>query len=228
MSGKVAQGPPSPLGEGTIQPERLDRFGSVVTMSAQQQWVLEGRVWQVTVGTLSTPILAGGAGTVIDADQPELVIDVPGGTVAVICNVRADAQPGVTATDADEFEILLAVDRLAVSGATATNGVVETPVGFRTNLESGSRCTVVSAVTTNLGGAPTLSMELAHPVIIGVVDGTPTSTTYTSMLFLDYDPSIKPYIVGPATIVLYAGGTVATDLFASAVWAEFTTQELGL
>ena len=71
-------------------------------------------------------------------------------------------------------------------------------------------------------------MELAHPVIIGVVDASPVSTTYAPMLFLDYDPSIKPYIVGPATIVLYAGGTVATDLFASAVWAEFTTQELGL
>ena len=93
MSGKVAQGPPSPLGEGTIQPERLDRFGSAVIMSSQQQWVLEGRVFQVTVGTLSAPVLAGGAGTIIEADQPELVIDVPGGTVAVICNVRADAQP---------------------------------------------------------------------------------------------------------------------------------------
>ena len=83
-------------------------------------------------------------------------------------------------------------------------------------------------MTSNLPGTPTLSMELSHPVIIGNVDGSAASTLWSNPLFMDYDPSVKPFIFGPATILIYAGGTVATDIFASLVWAEFTPAELGL
>ena len=107
----------------------------------------------------------------------------------------------------------------------------EPVVGAMVTIQRGDpahRVTVFSAITGNIT-APTLSMELAHPVIIGVVDGgSPASTIWSNMLHLDYDPSVKPFVVGPAAIVMYAGGSVATDLFASLVWAEFTKTELGL
>lgn len=225
---KVTQFGPKVLTDGDAEPARLNVRGDTVVMQSMQQWAFEGRVWQTTVGTMTTPVLGGGAGTILDADQPELVIDVPGGVVVAICNVRADLQPGVVAADADEFEALLAIDRTQVSGATATNGTVETPINFRTDIVSGSRVNVVSAVTTNLTAAPTLSMELTHPVLIGIKDGSAAATAYSAMLFMDYDPSVKPFVVGPATIVVYAGGTVATDIFCSAVWAEFTKTELGI
>lgn len=224
---KVTRFAPATLGDGNIEDARLNVRGDLVQMESQQQWVLEGRVWQVTVGTLSTPIVGGGSTTVLLPDQPELAIEVPSGVVVVICNVRADLQPGVTAADGEEFEVLLAVDRVAVAGIT-TEGTVETPLNFRTDISGGSLCTVNSAITSNVPTTPTPSMELAHPVIIGNVDTTPKSTLWTPPLFMDYDPAVKPIIAGPATILVHAGGTVATDIFCSAVWAEFTAAELGI
>lgn len=226
----VTRGFPAPLSNGTLTSERLNARGDTVVIPSLQQWALEGRVWQVTVGTLSTPIVGGGAGTVLDPNQPELIADIPGGTVVVPINVRMDLQAGVPTADVDEFEALFAIDRVAINGAVGATGTKETPFNLRTDIIGGPATRVTSAITSDISADPTLSMELAHPVIIAVVDvsATPADTRWSPMLFLDWDPSVKPFVVGPATLVLYAGGTIATDLFASIVWAEFTTKELGL
>jgi hypothetical protein len=222
MTFKVTTGSPSALASASVQPARLNVRGDVAVMSEAQQWVLEGRCWNMTVGTFSTPITGGGNGTILDADQPEFVINVPSGTVIALLRARIDAQVPAD-QDADELEILLAIDRAAeVAAGTFT---AETPICLRTDLSGGSRVTARSAYTGNTTAAPTLHIELAHPVkIVNIVTSGITSTD----LVLDFDPIAKPFIVGPAAVVGYWGGTQAVSAFASIDWAEFTTQELGL
>lgn len=223
--GKVGQSKSFREEEGNKHFFKVLRDGALAMAPWKQALVLEGRCYQVTVGTFSTPVTGGGAGTILDQDQPELVMDVPSARGIILLHARADCQMPLLAADSEECEILLAVDRAAVSGSSATQGTVETPVNMRTDLIGGSGLTVVSAVTTNTTAVPTLSMELAHPVKIGDVQGTAATTMWTD-LFLNYEPVASPVIIGPATVLLYWGGTVATTGFASVMWAEFARSEL--
>lgn len=223
--GKVYTATAPQYSAGDTQPDRLNIRGEKAVIGPAQQAIFEGRAWQVTVGTFSTPIQGGGAGTIVDADQPEFVLNVPAGTVASLLRVRADVQVALLAADSEEAEIILAVDRAAeVAAGTYTS---ETPINLRTDIVSGARCTARSAYTGNTTAAPTLSMELAHPVALGDVQGTAANAMWTQ-LALEYDPRQKIYIVGPGAVVLYWGGTVAANGFAGVEWAEYTTAELGL
>ena len=218
MRGRAASKPERQSSDGTNKVAWLARDTSVVMMPWEQALVFEGVVWDVTVGSFSTPITGGGAGTILDQDQPELVIDVPAGVAIVPLRVHAACQLQLIAADSDEAEILLAVDRTAISSASATNGTVETPLNKRTDKIGGSRCTVVSAVTVNLTVAPTLSKELMHVVKVADVQGT-AATALWNHLELLYEGT--DYIVGPATVVLYWGGTAAVSGFAEVKFAEF-------
>ena len=194
---------------------------AIKTGNWKQTQVFNGKAYQVSVGTFSTPIQGGGAGTVLDQDQPELYISVPNGTAIVLSRIRVDCQTPLIAADNDECEILVAVD--GTQALTDGTGTTETPVNFRIGASQTSLCTVKSALTVNTTN-PTLSMELAHRVIVGDVQGTPANALWGS-LWEEYEPQAAPVIAGPATVLVYWGGTVATSGFCSAEWIELSETE---
>lgn len=187
-------------------------LGGALSADWRAALVARGYGWHISVGSFSSPITGGGAGDVLDADQPELVIDVPSGYCMVPLRVDVACQIPLGATDSDESEIAILVDRTAVSGAVAANGTVEAPVNMRTNKASGCPLPCVSAVTTNLSAGFTASMELAHAVKIFETK-TDVGTTWTDLALL-YEPEYPLFIIGPATLLVYWGGTVATTGFA--------------
>ena len=192
----------------------------------KQQAVIEGHAMNAQVGTLSTPIQGGGAGTILVIDEPQATISVPTGTAILLMKVRVDCQVPLLATDADEIEIVLAIDRAAaVADGTAT---AETPLNMRTDLNTSllgvtTAPTVKSAYTVAMTD-PVLTYELAHPVKVGDVQ-TAVGTTWTK-LGLDYDPEFSSAIVGPATVIVYWGGTVAVTGFANLTYAAYNTTDL--
>jgi hypothetical protein len=192
------------------------------TGSWKQDLVLQGRAFQVTVGTLSTPITGGGAGTVIDLDQSELRISVPDGTAIIPLRVRVDCQTPLIAADDDEAEILIAV----AAGQAIVDGTdtAETPFNMRTDNALASSCTVSSATTVDHTD-PVLDLELAHKVVTADVQGTAGNALWGE-LFEEYAPEAAPALIGPATLIVYFGGTVAVTGFISAEWAEFNDEEL--
>ena len=94
------------------------------------EMIARGMGRAVTVGALSTGIVGGGAGTVLDQNQPELAIAVPSGHVIRPFYAAVQVQPGAAGTDADETEILIAVDSLGLwtGDGTVTN---ENPSNLR-------------------------------------------------------------------------------------------------
>jgi hypothetical protein len=118
------------------------------------------------------------------------------------------------AADSDESEIVVVVDRTQLADTTAASGTVETPLNMRSDKVGGCPCPVLSAVTVNLVPDPVKSMELAHAVAVGDVQGT-AATALWGQLSLNYEPLRPPFIVGPAGFYLYWGGTVATSGFAA-------------
>jgi len=199
--------------------------GGLVTGSWLQAQVARGFGWVVQVGDLTTPIAGGGDTAIIDANKPQLVMDVPAGTTLRPIRIAVDCETPLIATDDDESEIVLSIDRTNVSGATATNGTVETVFNMRTDIVGGSPVSVVSAISTNLTGDPAISAELQRANVVADLAGTPVTSLWGSLKML-YEPKYPPFIVGPATVVVHFGGTVATSGYIQAFFLAFPSSKV--
>lgn len=182
----------------------------------------------VTAGAFSTGFVGGGAGTVLDLDQPELVIGIPAQVVARLLLCEVVINGGLATTDSDETEALIAVDSLGVWSGDGTS-TAESPSNMNSKYDKGSMCRVGSAFTADMttnprgGGAaadPVLDMELARLVESADLQGTAANMIYR-VLRLVYEPSYPVWLEGPASICVYFGGTRATiDGFILARWVE--------
>ena len=187
-------------------------LGGLLNADWRQALIARNFGWHVDVGAFSSPIQGGGAGTVLDQDQPEFGLSVPSGTTLIPLRFHISCQLPLLAADSEESEILIAVDRAAAWAADGTT-TSETPLGMRTSSASGSPITAFSAATGNITN-PTLGYELAHVVQLGDFQGTPANAMW-NQLSLVYEPLWPPFIVGPACVYGYWGGTVAVTGFAN-------------
>ncbi len=196
------------------------RDGAQYVADWKQGLVFEGRVFVANVGSFSTPIVGGGNGTILDLDQPEFILSIPSGTSVIPLRVAIQTQTPLLATDADESEILLAVD---TGFAAVADGTKTTPTiyGLRTDKPVIPQCVFTSAYTADVTD-PVITVELARSVVVGDVQGTPATALWTKNELV-YEPAQSPVIVGPAMLIGYWGGTVATPGFAEVVWAELPT-----
>lgn len=200
---------------------RASRDGSLYSVPWKQGLAFEGRVYHVDVGAVSTPIVGGGNGTVIDLEQPEFALSIPSGTSIMPLRALVVTKEPATQSDADVVEHLIAVDRTqTVNAGTSTT---ETIFNFRTDNGYSSLCTARSAYTGDMTvpSTPTLGIELVHGLWTAEV-ASAVAVSWTNMTTL-YEPDTAPIIVGPASLYIYWGGTVATSGFASIEWAEFVT-----
>jgi len=85
-----------------------------------QARVAEGRGFHVDVGAFSTPITGGGAGTIIDIDQPEFALAIPDGTAIMPIRIDVAVLPGLQTTDSHETEIVVAADIATLAASDGT------------------------------------------------------------------------------------------------------------
>ena len=128
---------------------RGTRDGAAFVEHSISAAIMEGRGYHITIGAFSTGITGGGAGTILDQDQPEGIISVPSGTSIRPVRISVQCHVPLLATDADEAEILVAVDRAA---AWAADGTVTTETAFnlRTDNPRTTNCSAASAATANI------------------------------------------------------------------------------
>jgi len=206
-------------GSGPISPNGVKREQAGMRRGAgfiadwRQQLISEGKGFVINVGAFSTPITGGGNGTIIDIDQPELVVGVPDGKTLYIVRCDVDCQVPLLANDSDEAEILLAADVsvIAASDGTATGTI--TPQNMKTNSAETSGLSPVAYSYSVDMTDPTLGLEIAREVITGDVQGTPATALWTQ-LKMRYEPRTMMELVGPCGVFLYWGGTVAVTGFA--------------
>jgi len=204
-------------GDGDYIDFRASRAGELFVQDWRQALVYEGRAFHVTVGALTTPIVGGGNGTTPDLDQPEFALSIPDGTAIVPMRVHVQVEVPLLAADSEVAEIILGADRVtAIGGGTST---AETAFNMRTDNPRTTLCTAASAYTANSTAEPVLGIELARSQRLGDFQGTPANAMWTQLELL-YEPLNSPIIMGPATLLVYWGGTVAASGFAQVVWAE--------
>ena len=187
-----------------------------------QDAVLSGYGYGITIGALTTPIVGGGAGTVIDLDQPELVLSVPDGTTMLLMHVGFQLEMPAD-VEGEIHEIILTADRSAAAGGLAGNGTDENEFNLLTNRGSkGARVDAWSAMTSNIT-APTDDFVLTRRQIITQVL---TSGILSTEFRFDFDERPAIAFVGPAAVYGYWGGIQAISGFGEARWVEFDTSDL--
>jgi hypothetical protein len=197
------------------------RTGALFTSSWKEQLLMEGRLFQMTVGTITgggdlALVTGGGNGTTIDQDQPEFGVSVPNGTslipveITVACQVDMDA-------NGELGNIVVAYDSAA---AWAGDGTVttETAVNMITAGGVSSVASAFSACTADITD-PTVSGILAAKTTRGSDNGTAGNLAVVT-LELNYAPEVPIIISGPGAFYGYWGGTAAVPGVASVIWAE--------
>lgn len=186
-------------------------LGGLLVSDWRQALVARGYGWNVTVGTLSTGIVGGGNGTVLDLDQPEFGLSVPSGTCLIPLSFNIVCNIGLQTTDSHVSEILVTVDRAAAWAGDGTF-TAETPLGLRTNITSGCPITCFSAATADITD-PVHHFDLARKELFTDVQGTAATVNVTEFR-LDYEPTNPPFLIGPCAVYGYWGGSIAVTGYA--------------
>ena len=195
--------------------------------------IADGHGRAVLVGALSTGLVGGGAGTILDLDQPMLAIGVPAGVVLRPIYGKISVQPGIETADSDEVDCYFGVDSLGLWTGDGTK-TDENPSNMNSHFDKGSMCRVGSAFTGNMtttprnGGAaavPVVDMELErHSQITNFGDATGISHRSVELL---YAPTFPEWLEGPCTVLADFGGTIATvGGFITFRWVEATPNEM--
>jgi hypothetical protein len=187
-------------------------LGAALVADWRQAFIARGFGWLVDVGTLTTPIVGGGAGTVLDLEQPELAINVPSGFAMVPLRIAAECQIGLQTTDAHENEIWFGFDRTQVQ--TAGTSTAESPANLRSDITSGCPFTAFSAYTADGIATPVIT-ALARKAATTDLQGIAANLN-VYQFDLVYEPLNPPVIIGPAHIAVYWGGDIALPGFAQA------------
>lgn len=184
--------------------------------------IMRGMGWHFeTAGFASatdSPITGGGAGTVMDLDQPEFGISIPSGYCCIPHEIRFAVRPGLQTTDSHVNDILLVAD---LTAKWAGDGTVtaETPVNLRDGRSGGCPLPCFSAATADITD-PVIDMELARATKLTDVQGT-AATVNLMELLLNYEPRNPPIIKGPAAIYGYWGGSIAAVGYAQVNFIAF-------
>lgn len=213
---RVEQVSPSVLEDGDQEAPRLSTIGQLFTADWHQRLVLAGRVFKMTIGTItgSGAHALVGVGTTIDLDLPEGVIAVDSGYLIPMelnLGLLSDAD-----APADVVEVLLTSDReVAVSAAELDAGTDETAIN---QLDGGEA----------FGGRATSLMTGTE-----ITDPVHTDLLYYKMWQqLGVDPleaaglnvdkvfKMPTLLKGPCSLLLYFGGTEAVTGMGSLTFAH--------
>lgn len=193
---------------------RGTRDGSAFTADWLMALALEGRMFVVNLGTATTPIDL--AKTAYDADQPQLVVDVPVNTtiVPVYLEIYLEDSAGTNT------EAVWSVSTGAIGAGTST---ALTPASSKVDGDISTTCSVYSVYTGN-GTAPVAGFEFAR---FGYPHADATTDPAKKFMWSLYQSSIVPVIVGTGALVLHADGTTTAPAgFVTAAWVEFPSNQV--
>lgn len=181
--------------------------GELFTMGWQHRLALAGAVYTANIGTAATPVSF--AKTAYDADQPQFVLDVPDGYVAVPLRAHLALQ------DSAGTDNILAVLHSSVNVGAGTSTAV-TPVNNRTG-GGAANCSVYTLYTGN-GTDPTTGTEMWYEHDVYAFADATTDPFKTVKVDFANAPL---FIRGTGSLVFYVvGATTAPAGYLSVSWAE--------
>ena len=211
LRGKVRQEGYSPEGDGNTQVARMTPRGELVTSDLMQQFVFDGRAYNVS-NTARETALASGAS--FSDTAPFALLYVPAGTtiipLQIFLNTKVDDKTQtvlVTMSDKTRY----------TSGGTA-----HVPQNLRFDEPKGSACSFYSMGTAIVANSNTDDITLVayHAQIEDYnASGNWRTLEWTARRY------IAPALVGPASLVIYHYGSDTMAVFFSIAWGEMGTDD---
>jgi hypothetical protein len=220
VKGYAAQASAVIAADGTYTAIRSTRAGQLFTADWKNELILAGLGFGVTIGGLAAGdaealITGGGAGTVIDSDQPEMQIGTPTGHYHIPLGFMFSGRCDLDA-DLETAEVLLFADTTQQGARPiAASSTVKTPM----NLLGGGESSVsyaTSAVTADITN-PVCSHILAfRTLLLGAV----AAGSVAADLSVTWEPSFPIILKGPCAVYACWGGTAALAGACAYYWAE--------
>lgn len=211
------------VSEGADQYLRMLRDGSLVQMPWLTAKVLEGKVYGVQAGILTTPITCNA--TIADG-EPDVLVTVPSGTTIIPVYISVAFEDTGTAQVMDVLAVASSVYDNAVTATAATiyNLRTDKPTG-------GSQCTAYSVVTA--AGTACESgnfFEFWRPYAGFAEDGFNSSTSWGNNALHGAkwqigESLVPPAIVGAGSLNIFASAQAGTA-FITAIWVEEITSNV--
>lgn len=217
VKGKARQsGAVERVSEGADQYLRLLRDGTVGMADFTAMMALEGRIFNVSAGVLTTPLTTTAGGLV--ATTPDCALTVPSGTTVLPLEILLQVES--VGTDAI-FEVMATT---GVGGSVSTAGTAYTPTNLRTDAPFASKCVFSAIAITAV--APTVNFsEFWRDGVPKWITKTPNSAT-ASVLDAPYQWKwlavafgYFPVLVGPCHLFTYSSTQAGTG-FWKLKWIE--------
>lgn len=181
-------------------------------------WVLEGKVFAANAGDVTTGISGH---TAIDADQPEMAVRVPDGTIAIPIQLYCSLETGSATLGVGGM--MCAVSGIDVGNGTSTAVDI---VNLRLDAPSASSCVAREAYTAN-GTDPLTAgnfIELLRQGFILDSDAATSGFTVPTLVWRAIDcGGASPIVMDAGSILVYAEhAPTAPTVFAGAMWGEFS------
>ena len=202
-------------GEGTWTAAKASKLGYLVVMDFYTQMAIEGRIYQVRAGTITTPLTGDVA---ITDTAAEMCADAAVGTtiIPVSASITLDTQGG------DAFE------SAGKSVATASSaGTAFVPL----NLKSGGPA-ATSTARVDAAGAVTVTLELATTTLrhfewsAEFVQDAGTESPFATQPLV-WEPRCPPVLVGPRCFYIQiASATGGPGYFAHFDYIELPTANI--
>jgi hypothetical protein len=202
----VAQDTLAAPGENTWTPKKGCKMGYPIVVDFYTQMAMEGRVFNITAGTISVPVVGD---VVITDTAAEMAVDAASGTtiIPVYTNVSFNLAAGSlfesagksVATVSSAGDAFVPLNLLAGGAAATSTARVD---------EAGSTTVTAELATTTLR-----HWSWSQPIAAGAWE-----TTY------DWQPRTPPILVGPRCYYVQIAGTgTGPSYFASIDYIELPT-----
>lgn len=210
---------PSRAGEGTARHLRGTRDGVPFGADYGLALAYAGEVFVANSGTATTAVTFAGA---YDADGPDMTIDVPSGTTIIPLLIEVHYESVGTTL------LQQCIASVSNTLAAVTAGTAITPVNLRTNVATGSGCTVYGSVDaagcTVQSGRIYQFMRHGFQIaedMAATEPGWPEKTWKWSAK----ESGIYPILVGESSLFIHAEAQAGTG-FITIMYAEHETAEV--
>jgi hypothetical protein len=211
--------------EGADAYIRMTRDGALFTADWFLAQALAGNCFALNSGKLTTPDTLN-AGAAADG-EPDLLINVPTGTVIIPTYIGIEYEDSGTALVLDTFAVVSNQYDNAVTATAETTNIMN----MRTDKPKGSACSAYSVLT---GGGATLEtgnfVEFWRPFAGFGEDAFNGSTGWVNPAINGCKWSIRdavvpPIVKGQGALAVFAGGQAQTG-FITVMWVELPSAAL--
>jgi hypothetical protein len=185
------------------------RDGAIYVCDYITGMALEGKLFQVNHGTVTTPITF----IAYDADRPDFALDVPSGVAVIPTRIEVYLEDSA----GTDTEIIVTTSNNNTGAATST---ALTPVSTRRNSGLSSSCSAYGTYTANCT-LPTSTLEFIR-------FGNPFADTVGGRHFIwKYTDGNPQVLVGTAGLQLHVSATTTQAAgFIKVTYAEFAATDL--